>query len=212
MARHCCAQRKTHWCMRLPQRAQPRRWSFWSLFSPHGDRSQASSAPGTKCNDPPGIFHHGASTDRERYRRVKTPSFCSDPLGDGVRLRVRSDRMVEEFSLFGVREISGPQRKSGCQKRSCATATPVPHPRIPAMKISCFLAALLLASLATSATARPRIDHVAARAHPNVIEGRQIAAPPWSAACATDQGPRECGEPMWIYGTHSEIARYRNAF
>jgi hypothetical protein len=80
------------------------------------------------------------------------------------------------------------------------------------MKISCLLVALLLASPATSATARPRIDSIAARAHPNAIEGRQIAAPPWSAACMTDQGPRECGEPMWIYGNRSEIAPYRNAF
>jgi hypothetical protein len=31
-------------------------------------------------------------------------------------------------------------------------------------------------------------------------EGRQVAAPPWSAACMTDHGPSECGEPMWIYG------------
>lgn len=80
------------------------------------------------------------------------------------------------------------------------------------MKISYLLAALMLASLATSTSARPRINDVAARAHPNVIEGRQIAAPPWSAACMTDQGPSECGEPMWIYGSRSEIARYRNAF
>jgi hypothetical protein len=44
------------------------------------------------------------------------------------------------------------------------------------------------------------------------LEGRQIAAPPWSAACMNDQGPRECGEPMWIYGSRSEVAGYRNAF
>jgi hypothetical protein len=31
-------------------------------------------------------------------------------------------------------------------------------------------------------------------------EGRQVAAPPWSAACMTDHGPSDCGEPMWIYG------------
>jgi hypothetical protein len=40
------------------------------------------------------------------------------------------------------------------------------------------------------------------------IEGRE----PWSAACMTDHGPSECGEPMWIYGSRSDIARYRNAF
>ena len=28
----------------------------------------------------------------------------------------------------------------------------------------------------------------------------------------TDHGPSECGEPMWIYGNRSDIARYRNAF
>jgi cytochrome c553 len=72
------------------------------------------------------------------------------------------------------------------------------------MKISSLLIALLLVpSLATS---------TAARAHSNAIEGRQIAAPSWSAACMTDHGPSECGEPMWIYGSRSEIARYRNAF
>jgi hypothetical protein len=31
-------------------------------------------------------------------------------------------------------------------------------------------------------------------------EGREIAAPSWSAACMTDQGPSDCGESMGIYG------------
>ena len=72
--------------------------------------------------------------------------------------------------------------------------------------------AMLAPSLATSTTARARINNIAARAYSNAIEGRQIAAPPWSAACMTDHGPSECDEPMWIYGSRSEIARYRNAF
>jgi len=81
------------------------------------------------------------------------------------------------------------------------------------MKISYLLVALLLvSSLATSSTARTRINNIAAPARSNVIESRQIAAPPWSAACMTDHGPSECGEPMWIYSSRSEIARYRNAF
>ena len=81
------------------------------------------------------------------------------------------------------------------------------------MKISSLLVALLLVpSLAASTTARARINNIAARAHSNAIEGRRIAAPPWSAACMKDHGPSECGEPMWIYGSRSEIARYRNAF
>lgn len=71
---------------------------------------------------------------------------------------------------------------------------------------------LLVPPVATSATARPRINNVAGRSHSYAIEGRQIAAPPWSAACMTDHGPSECGEPMWIYGTRSEIAQYRSAF
>jgi hypothetical protein len=79
--------------------------------------------------------------------------------------------------------------------------------------ISSLLVTLLLVpSLASSATARPRINSIADRSHPNAIEGRQIAAPPWSAACMTDHGPSECGEPMWIYGPRSEIAQYRSAF
>jgi hypothetical protein len=81
------------------------------------------------------------------------------------------------------------------------------------MKLSSLLLALLPASsLATATTARPRINDIAARARLNVIEGRQIAAPPWSAACMTGHGPSECGEPMWIYGSRGEITRYRNAF
>ena len=31
-------------------------------------------------------------------------------------------------------------------------------------------------------------------------EGREVVAPPWSAACMNDQGLKECGEPMWVYG------------
>ena len=81
------------------------------------------------------------------------------------------------------------------------------------MKIaSCLVALLLVASLTTATTARPRLDTSAGHSHSNPIEGRQIAAPPWSAACMTDHGPSECGEPMWIYGPRSEISRYRRAF
>jgi hypothetical protein len=31
--------------------------------------------------------------------------------------------------------------------------------------------------------------------------GSEVPAPPWSAACMTDHGPSECGEPMWVYGS-----------
>ncbi len=43
-------------------------------------------------------------------------------------------------------------------------------------------------------------------------EGREVAAPPWSAACMTDHGPSECGEPMWVYGSRGARAGWRNAF
>ena len=54
----------------------------------------------------------------------------------------------------------------------------------------------LLPALATPTIARPRAHTIADRSHSNPIEGRQIAAPPWSAACMTDHGPSECGEPI----------------
>jgi hypothetical protein len=81
------------------------------------------------------------------------------------------------------------------------------------MKIRYLVAALLLGlSLATPATARERTHKSVTRAHTYGIEGREIAAPPWSAACMTDHGPSECGEPMWIYRSSDAHARYRNAF
>ena len=80
------------------------------------------------------------------------------------------------------------------------------------MKMKLFVAALLLASsLAMPAIAQPRTNESIAL--PQTHEtGREVAAPPSSAACMTDHGPSECGEPMWIYGNRSDIARYRNAF
>jgi hypothetical protein len=42
--------------------------------------------------------------------------------------------------------------------------------------------------------------------------GREVAAPPWSAACMTDHGPSQCDEPMWIYGSRAATARYGNPF
>ena len=73
-----------------------------------------------------------------------------------------------------------------------------------------FLAALLIVpSLAISAQARTG----ASTALPQAYEtGREVAAPPSSAACMTDQGPSQCGEPMWVYGSPHALGRYRNAF
>ena len=81
------------------------------------------------------------------------------------------------------------------------------------MKIMHVMAALLLiSSLATPATAQERTNKSSSRAQAHGIGGREVAAPPWSAACMTDQGPSQCGEPMWIYGSRGALARYKNAF
>jgi hypothetical protein len=81
------------------------------------------------------------------------------------------------------------------------------------MKITHLLAAVLLvSSLATSTKAQERIRKSVAQTQAYGIEGREIAAPSWSAACMTDHGPSECGEPMWIYGSSEARARYRSAF
>jgi hypothetical protein len=81
------------------------------------------------------------------------------------------------------------------------------------MKITYLLAALLLmASLATPTTAQEQTHKRGTRAQAYGSEGREIAAPPWSAACMTDHGPSECGEPMWIYGSSDTRARYGKAF
>ena len=42
-------------------------------------------------------------------------------------------------------------------------------------------------------------------------EGRQIEAPPWSAACMTDHGPSDCGEPMWTYGAPEPHVRNKHS-
>jgi hypothetical protein len=74
------------------------------------------------------------------------------------------------------------------------------------------IALLLLSSVATPSTAQERTNKSGARAQGHRIEGREVAAPPWSAACMTDHGPSECGEPMWLYGGSDALARYKSAF
>jgi hypothetical protein len=81
------------------------------------------------------------------------------------------------------------------------------------MKMKYLLAALLLApSLAMSASAQARTSRTSGKPPAYGIDGREVAAPPWSAACMTDHGPSQCDEPMWIYGSPSALARYKNAF
>ena len=73
-----------------------------------------------------------------------------------------------------------------------------------------YLLATSLLALAMSATAQARTtEHVAP---PHAYAGREVAAPSWSAACMTDHGPSDCGEPMWVYGSPRALSRYRDAF
>jgi hypothetical protein len=79
------------------------------------------------------------------------------------------------------------------------------------MKMKYLPAASLLA-LAMSATAHARINEHGALPQAYESEGREIAAPSWSAACMTDHGPSQCGEPMWVYGSPQAVSRYKSAF
>jgi hypothetical protein len=81
------------------------------------------------------------------------------------------------------------------------------------MKMKYFLAALLLVtSLAMTATAQARTIKSSGPPQAYGIEGSEVAAPPWSFACMSDQGPRECDEPMWVYGSPRALTRYKSAF
>jgi hypothetical protein len=88
------------------------------------------------------------------------------------------------------------------------------------MKIMHVMAALLLASsLATPTEAQQQPNkggartHIGGRSpvgsHPRSYgtEGREVIAPPWSAACMTDHGPSECGRHMWFYDSSDALAR-----
>jgi hypothetical protein len=74
------------------------------------------------------------------------------------------------------------------------------------MKTKYLPAALLVVSLLAIPLAAQ------ARAHESQIVGREVAAPPWSAACMTDHGPSQCDEPMWVYGSPAYVSRFKSAF
>jgi hypothetical protein len=79
------------------------------------------------------------------------------------------------------------------------------------MKTKYFLAVLLL-SLATPATLQARTYDSNIAPQASESEGREVAAPSWSAACMTDHGPSQCDEPMWVYGSSGRLSRYKSAF
>jgi len=77
------------------------------------------------------------------------------------------------------------------------------------MTKSLVAALLIVPSLAMSAQARTSESTALPQAYET---GREVAAPSWSAACMTDHGPSQCGEPMWVYGSPAAVARYKKAF
>jgi hypothetical protein len=74
------------------------------------------------------------------------------------------------------------------------------------MKSSLSVASLLVLVMTTTFTipAAAREAYAAAARDAYTAAGavgREVPAPPWSAACMTDHGPSVCGEPMWVYGS-----------
>jgi hypothetical protein len=105
-----------------------------------------------------------------------------------------------------ISSAAGFQPRGGEQSMRASRKT-----RNRTMKMKYFLAALLLVpSLAAPAMVQARTQD--GSIPPRAIEGREVAAPSWSAACMTDHGPSQCDEPMWVYGSPGRIARYKNAF
>ena len=71
------------------------------------------------------------------------------------------------------------------------------------------LPAVLLVALAVSIASQALAASPRSRGS---VGGREVAAPSWSAACSTDNGPRVCDEPMWVYGSSADVSRYKRAF
>jgi hypothetical protein len=79
------------------------------------------------------------------------------------------------------------------------------------MKMKCLLAALLLvSSLAMPALVQARTQE-SSTPQASRFAGREVAAPPSSAACMTDHGPSQCDELNWVYGSPGSLARDKNA-
>jgi hypothetical protein len=105
-----------------------------------------------------------------------------------------------------------------CALRDFSASDPIARPAVtklePMMTKSSFsIATLLLLALTTSSiapAAAKKAAHAsvarAAYAAASVV-GREVQAPPWSFACMNDQGPHECDEPMWVYGSLPSDAR-----
>ena len=80
------------------------------------------------------------------------------------------------------------------------------------IKNSFAIASIVTLTLMTSMANQANAKEVVGSPHSLADVGREVAAPPWSAACMTDHGPSECDEPMWVYGSPAAVSRYKSAF
>jgi hypothetical protein len=67
------------------------------------------------------------------------------------------------------------------------------------LSVASLLALVVTTTFTVPAVAREAYAGAARDAYTAV--GREVPAPPRSAACMTDHGPSDCGEPMWVYGS-----------
>jgi hypothetical protein len=106
-------------------------------------------------------------------------------------------------------DVCAPIRLAG------ATVSGVPavsKQRSRAMKMKFIpIALLFVLPFAASATGHAR-NYKSDALPPAYESGAEVMAPSWSAACMSDQGPRQCDEPMWVYGNPAAISRYGRAF
>jgi hypothetical protein len=68
------------------------------------------------------------------------------------------------------------------------------------LSVACLLVLVVTTPFTVPAAARQADGGAARDAYAGVV-GREVPAPPWSAACMTDHGPSACSEPMWVYGS-----------
>jgi hypothetical protein len=80
------------------------------------------------------------------------------------------------------------------------------------MKNSFAIASVVMLTLMTSMANQAIAKEVVRYPHSSVDVGREVAAPPWSAACMTDHGPSRCDEPVWVYGSPAAVSRFKSAF
>jgi len=104
------------------------------------------------------------------------------------------NRDLDSKKILTRAGIPSLERKSGYQ----VTRVPISYIERKSMPKFKFLHAVAILSMM-----------IATQARANRIEGREVAARPWSAACMTDHGPSLCAELICVYsagGGHKKNA------